>query len=257
MCFLIFYKCLTTNLPTSHWLVRQEVPAQNDVFGGDEPDVFAGEISFGKFSFWENCAKLQVFRCLSIISSNIKLIRMRKHLFQSWNMFDVGRFFFAVILCCTKHRSLISLILILGQIKIEELPWPLRLFSPKYNNVKPNNYFFFSICKNPSEEEDPFQFETTSLFRLYQPPPHRYMALSNQQEPRSHPHPIHQEVMFQQPLQWSPLRATTLMVPTHPGGDRVHPPVYSNVKSCEGNVKEKQDTRMAWNIIWVRDAHFV
>jgi len=94
---------------------------QNDVFGGDEPDVFAGEISFGEILFWESCAKLQAFRCSSIISTNIKLIRPRKHLFQPWNMFDVGRFFFSVLLCCTKHHSLISLILILGQMKIEEL----------------------------------------------------------------------------------------------------------------------------------------
>ena len=74
--------------------MRQEVPVQNDVFGGDEPDVFAGEISFGEISFWESCAKPQAFRCSSIISSNIKLIRPRKHLFQPWKLFDdVGRFF--------------------------------------------------------------------------------------------------------------------------------------------------------------------
>lgn len=115
-------------------------------------------------------------------------------------------FFFAVILCCTKHLSLISLILILGQMKIEELPW--LLLSEKQGRTQLS---FFWISQKPWEE-NPFRFETLGL---YQRPPHRYMVLSNQQEPRSPPHSIHQEVMFQQPLLRSPLRATTLMVPTH------------------------------------------
>ena len=103
--------------------MRQEVPVQNDVFGGDEPDVFAGEISFGEISFWESCAKLQVFRCSSIISSNIKLIRpIRGNTCFNPGTCLMSGVFFAVILCCAKHHSLISLILILGQMKIEELP---------------------------------------------------------------------------------------------------------------------------------------
>lgn len=54
--------------------------------------------------------------------------------------------FFAVILCCTKHHSLISLILILGQMKIEGLPWLLPLCSLK-NNVEPS-YLSFESAKN-------------------------------------------------------------------------------------------------------------
>lgn len=148
----------------------------------------------------------------AIISSNIKLIRMRKQLFQPWNMFDVGRLFLPLFFAAQSIFHSFHSYWYLVKWRLKNCHDCCACFLRK--TIR-NRLSFFWISQKPCEE-NPFQFETTFVFGgLYQRPPHRYMALSNQQEPRSHPHPIHQEVMFHQPLLRSPLRATTLMVPTH------------------------------------------